>query len=338
MACAFLVWAQSVSAAIVVVVRPASPSAQTMEALTFLHGELSSMALDDTTIERPSGGSPGSTDFRGWLEQLAVERGAFAVIDVMGGNGVSAVDVWVRKSPGRFEVTRVAVDPNTTNASARLAIRALEALRASLLEVDFAARYLRADRVEKQPAPSTKPQAKQSDPVIARQRIGLELGASLFMSPGGVGPAVLPLLRIDWAIHPSLLAQIAAAGLGSKPVVTTATGTALVARESIVLGACYLVSAEQTWSPLLSLAAGALHTSVEGQPSFGMNAHAVDQWSLLADAGLGAAIRLSRSYRVTLSGHVQLTHPYAAIHFGEPVIATTGRPNLLLTLAVGAWL
>ena len=43
-------------------------------------------------------------------------------------------------------------------------------------------------------------------------------------------------------------------------------------------------------------------------------------------------------YHVTFAAHVQLAEPYVAIHVLDTVVATTGRPNLLLTLTLGAWL
>ena len=335
---ALLAWAQAASAATVVVVRPPSPSAEATETLTLLHGELASVGLEDTTIERPAAGSSAATDLRPWLEQLAAERGAIAVIDIFGDDGVSAVDVWVRKAPGRFEVTRVSIDPDTTNSSARLAIRALEALRASLLEVDLATRYRRVERRVKPPAAQGPLPPKPREPARDRDHVGLEIGAAVLMSPGGVGPSVLPTVRVDWAVRPRLLVEAAFGALGSRPSVTTPAGTASVAREYLVLGGCYRLWADQPWWPFFSIAAGALHTSVNGQAGLDMSTHVVDQWSVLMDAGLGATMRVYRSYHLSLSGHVQLAQPYVAIHFGEPVTATTGRPNLLLTLAVGAWL
>ncbi len=326
------------AATVVVVVRPPNPSAEVTETLTLLHGELESVGLEDSTIERPAASSPAATDLRPWLEQLTAERGAIAVIDILGDDRVNAIDVWVRKSPGRFEVTRVAVDPDTTNASARLAIRALEALRASLLEADLAARYHRDERPTKPPSAQAPPPSQLHVPPSARERVRLEFAAALLMSPGGVGPAILPTVRVDWALRPTLLVEATLAALGSNPTVTTTTGSASVAREIMLLGGCYRLWPDHILWPFFSIAAGAQHTSVQGQAGLGMNTHLVDQWSLLADAGLGAAIRLYGSYHLTFSGHVQMAHPYVAIHFGEPVTATTGRPNLLLTLGVGAWL
>ena len=36
--------------------------------------------------------------------------------------------------------------------------------------------------------------------------------------------------------------------------------------------------------------------------------------------------------------HAQLAEPYPAVRFVGAVVATSARPNLLLTLTIGAWL
>ena len=81
-----------------------------------------------------------------------------------------------------------------------------------------------------------------------------------------------------------------------------------------------------------------LHTSDEGQPGSGAEALSVGQWSFLMDGSLGAGLRLYRRYYLTLAAHVQIAEPYVAIHFVDAVVATSGRPNILLTLTVGTWL
>jgi hypothetical protein len=333
----FVAWTGTVFAATVVIVCPTSPSSRVTEMLTFLHGELSSVGLEDTMIAHPVPDGPVGIDPRAWMERLAAERGAIAVIDIVGDDAVTAVDVWVLKAPGRFEVTRVAVDPDTANSSVRLAIRALEALRASLVEVDIAARYrLRPPSVK--PTTVTTSRGISDPPSSRREQIGLAVGATALMSLDGVGPAVLPVVRADWAVRTWLILQAAMGGFGTRPTVTTAEGSARVAQEYAVLGGYHRFRADQPWWPFFSVAAGVLHTSVEGQSVPGRIRNGEGQWSFLADTGIGAGMRLYRSYYLTLSGHVQVAKPYVAVHLGDPVVATTGRPNLHLDLTVGAWL
>jgi hypothetical protein len=86
------------------------------------------------------------------------------------------------------------------------------------------------------------------------------------------------------------------------------------------------------------LSAGALRTSFEGQADAPERGHSGEQWSFLVDAGLGARLRLADRYYLTPAFHVQLAQPYVAVHFVDELVASSGRPNLLASLTVGAWL
>jgi hypothetical protein len=90
--------------------------------------------------------------------------------------------------------------------------------------------------------------------------------------------------------------------------------------------------------PYLALAAGALHTAVDGTADAPAEAHVVDRWSFLVEGSVGARVHLPGRTFFTLALHAQVAAPYVAIHIADTRVATTGRPNLLLTLTVGAWL
>jgi len=329
---ATLAWSVPARATTVALVSPPNPSSEVSEALTRLRGELLSVGLDVTIGARPNA---HAADSRGWLEQLASERGAGAVIDVVGDGALSAVDVWVvKKQPGRFEVTRVSAEPDTANPAERIALRAMDALRASLLEIDWAAR-------ERHNQPVATPQPKAVDSAekdAARARLGIELGMAGLTSLDGVGLAVIPTVRVDVLARPWLVLQASLAGAGSKPTVTTADSEARVAQQFGLVGACVRHRAERRWWPFFSLAAGVLHTSLEGRTGTDTLGQTVDQWSFLMDAGLGAGARLSRRTFLTLAAHAQLAAPYVAVHLLDTVAATSGRPNLLGVLTLGAWL
>jgi hypothetical protein len=216
-----------------------------------------------------------------------------------------------------------------------LALRAVEALRAGLLQSDWAERRRRYEPIAKPPIAAV-PAVRA--PASRGERVGIEVGAAAIMSLDGLGPAVLPIVHLGWAARPWLVMQASAAGLGSRSTVATTAGSARVAQQYAVLGGfCRLRSAQRLW-PFFGLAAGALRTSVEGQAGQGTGGHTAERWSGLIDASLGAGLRLvGRSY-LTLAAHAQVAEPYVAIHIVDTVGATSGRPNLLLTLTVGAWL
>jgi hypothetical protein len=337
-----LFWTASLHAATVAIVRPPSSSPDLTETLSRLHGELLSVGLEVEITEGPAARGLGTADSRAWLEKLAAERGVDAIIDIASEAAPVAVDVWlVHRAPRSrevsLEVSRVTLEPNTEKPSERLAIRAIEVLRSSFLEIDLAARERRSEAITTPPRTGL-PLAEVNKPLLHPVRFGIEVGAAALTSLDGVGPALLPILRIDWAARPWLLVQATLAGLGSSPEVATTAGNARVAQLYGVLGGGYRFRVDQELQPFLALSAGLLRTSVDGQASSPNLGHAVKQWSFLLDGSLGARLRLSGTYDVTLAAHVQVAAPYVAIHFVDDVVATSGRPNLLLTLTVGAWL
>ena len=325
-------------AATVAIVRPPHPSPDLTETLSRLHGELLSVGLEVEITDGPAVGGLSTTNSRPWLEKLAAERGVDAVINIVGDLAPFAVDIWlVDKAHRKLEVSRVALEPNTENPSERLAIRAIEVLRSSFLEIDLAARERRGEAVAKPPT-TRLPLGEVGKPTSRPERFGIEVGAAALTSLDGVGPAILPIVRFDWAARSWLVLQAAWAGLGSRPTVEKTAGSARIAQQYGVLGGCYRFRSDQWLWPFMAFSAGALRTSVDGQADSPKQGHSVDQWSFLLDGSLGAGLRLSGRTYVTLAAHAQVAAPYVAIRFGNEIVATSGRPNLLLTLTVGAWL
>jgi hypothetical protein len=90
--------------------------------------------------------------------------------------------------------------------------------------------------------------------------------------------------------------------------------------------------------PFVALSAGALHVAVDGRPNGAYRARSAAQWSLLLDGAVGASVRLRDRFYLSVALEVQVAEPYVAIRFADVVVAKAGRPNVLLTTTVGAWL
>jgi len=318
-----------------VLLRPPSHSAATTELLERLRGELLSVGFEVTVRERPES-NPNAVTPESWQRELATEEPCDAAVDVVGEATPVAVEVWIVDRARSFQLlARMKVDEKSENSSKGLAIRASEVLRARLFEVPV-------DKGQQRPSSTVRSPDAQSVEVESPGRqhsgnLGFELGAAALASLDGVGPALLPLVRFDWAIQPRLVLQATLAGFGTQPSVATTAGNAQVAMQYALLGACYRVDWEHRVRPLAAFSLGALHTAVVGQAELPREGHSVDQWSFLFDASLGAAFWLSQRYAMVLAGHAQLAQPYVAIHFGDQKVASSGRPNLLVSLTFGAW-
>jgi hypothetical protein len=333
-----LLLAARAEAAKVVIVRPPGASPDLIETLSRLQGEVLSLGLEVAIAERP--GTPGARaeDSRAWLERMATERETDAVLDVIGDAAPAAVDIWVfEQQPRRSEVSRVALEPNAPNAPGRLAIRAVEALRSSLVELDLIARGPRAATVAPEP-PAIVAQGPPREAEDPTGHVDLQAGAALLGSVDGVGPALMPIVRVGWTARSWLALQGALAGFGSHPTVTSAAGSARVAQQYAIVGGCTCVRSARVLQPYVALSAGVLRTTIDGQADAPADAHFIERWSFLVDGSLGARLRLPGRYHLTLAAHLQVATPYVAIHFVDTQVASSGRPNLGLSLTVGAWL
>jgi hypothetical protein len=331
LALTWLLTATAARAASVIIVKPANGPPVMVETLVRLKGELTSAGFQTEIVEATAAGG----DSRAGLEQLATGRGADAVLAIVGDLSPDSVEVWViDKVTGKSVVRRVHFEPTAAQASKTLAIRAIELLRSSFLEIDLAARDRQPER-RPAPPPAVVHFVEQA---AFPERFGVEVGAAAIMSLDGVGPALMPLVRFDWALRPWFLAQATLAGLGTRPAVESAAGSAQVAQSFALLGASLRFRPEARVRPFAGLSAGALRTAVEGRADAPNQGHADEQWSFLVDAGAGVLLRLPDRFYLSPAVHLQLAAPYLGVRFVDTVVATSGRPNLLLSLTVGAWL
>ena len=325
-------------AATVVLVSSANPAPGMSEALVRIHGELMSAGFEvEVAPGAVVGGSDGES--RSWLESLAARRGADAVVAVMGDKSPDSVEVWViDKVTGKSVVRRVPFRPLSAKGPETLAIQAVELLRASFLEIGLSSTAHGSEARATPPATVVRfveKERKEGRP----ERGGVEVGGIVSMGVGGVGAAITPVVRFAWAARPWFVVHVTAAGLGTRPSVASAAGSAQVAQEFAVLGASYRFGADQRLRPFVALAAGALHTAVEGRADWPLlQGQRVEQWSFLLDGAVGVDVPLRDRFYLSLAVHAQMAEPYPAIRFADAVVATSARPNLLLTLAIGAWL
>ena len=322
-------------AASVVLVRPANSPPVMVETLLRLKGELTSAGFEASIVDGAAGAAASS---RADLERLAAERGADAVVAIVGDVSPDSVEVWViDKVTGKSVVRRMPLQPAAAQTSKTLAIRAMELLRASFLEIDLAAGNRQNEPVAA-PPPAVVHFVEMERLARHPERWGLEVGGAAVMSLDGVGPALLPTVRFDVSLRPWFLAHATIAGLGTRPTVDGHAGSAHVAQAYGLLGGSFRFRASTHVHPFAELSAGVLHTSVEGRAAAPNQSRDADQWSFLCDAGFGTLLRLPDRFYLSLAAHVQLAEPYPAVRFLGSAVATSARPNLLFTFTVGAWL
>ena len=342
-------WTARVEATTVGVVKAGHPPAVTSEALIRLFGEVRSLGLQPRMLDVPEAGSAAGDDGPPvYLRPLADERGVDAVIALPGVTAPTAVEVWAADGKGRSVARRVSIDPGVSHAPQTVAIRAIELLRSCLLEIDLLAGApgQSAKDTTAPPAPplaSNSPRIDASGPAAAveaaeQRRFGVGGGAVVVFTTDGVGPALLPCLRLDWRLTTAWLVQADLAGVGTRGSVDGPTGSARVGQDQALLGIAYRALPGRRWRPSFSVSAGALRTAVEGQPLPPNLGHDVARWSFLLDGGAGAVLKLGERWELLAVAHVQFATPYPAVRFVGQTVATAASPNLLLGLTLEAWL
>lgn len=332
-----LVWSSPVHAATVALLRPAGKSPELTEALFRLQGELLAVGLAVELTDPPA---PLRSDVgarNAWFESVAAERRIDAILDILGDPVPVGVDIWIfQEQTQRFRASRVVLEPDAPNPPETLAIRAIEVLRANFLVIDAPAP---PPEQPESTAPGIEPTRDEApEPRVGTFRFGFAAGATVLTSLDGVGPALQPLVRFDFGLPAGFAAEATLSAFGTRPTVETDAGSVQVAQDYGVLGLRYTAPTDSKLAAFLALAGGALKTTLEGSADSPNRGHQVADWAFVAEGSLGARLAISRRYSLTLAAHVQFTTPYAAIHFVDERVASTGRPNLLASLTVGAWL
>jgi hypothetical protein len=153
-----------------------------------------------------------------------------------------------------------------------------------------------------------------------------------------VGPALMPTLGFDVSATKTLTIYASAAGVGTRSRVTSGAHSVDVRHNHAVLGVRYFLTTTQTFRPFVALALGLAVTSIEAHAAPPAQGHDLRVNAFLMDAGLGVDWLWHGRYYASLAAHVQLANPSATVHVVDSAVASTGLPNLALTLTLGAWL
>ena len=333
---ALLVPAAPAAAATVVLIRTPNPSAMASEATVRLRGELSAEGFGVRVVD-----CPANTDPREFMEEQSLEPDVEAVVAIFADSPTDAVELSVIDRVTRKTVTRrVPADPAATRSAEVLSIRALELLRASFLEIALGAS--RAEPPDAPPPPPPPIEVKRMTDKALDNRWphawGLEVGGCVFGSLQGLGPAIAPVLRGEHSWRDMIEARVTLAGLGSRPRVESESATASVAQAFGLAEVGLKLRARQIVRPFFSLGAGVLHVTTEAQPPPHGRAVNGGLWTPIADAGLGVRIALRGRFELAAEFHAQVASNYPAIQFFGDTVARAGRPTMIGSLTLVAWL
>jgi hypothetical protein len=280
-------------------------------------------------------GRPGE-DTRAALERMAPTLSATALVAVVSGADATSAELWVvDRVTGKTVVRRVRADPKASTRIAEvLAVRAVELLRASFLELAISAQPP-AEAMDA-PVPTTPAVTRFATESLSEPdwRWAVEAGAGALgafaANGGGLGPEFVPVARVERAFGRRWCARVSFASLGTQARVDTPGGYADVSETVIVADVVARFRRGRRLEPIVSLGAGTLRLSAEGHESAPYVAGSGSQWSLAADVGAGVRIPLRpRRFEMGVEVHALFAEPYPVVRFFDVDVARAGRPSIL---------
>jgi hypothetical protein len=307
----------------VAIVRTASADGLLREANTRLRAELVSAGFEVVDVASVPG------DPRSGVERVSEASGSFATV-AMARTGTGALaDVWISDHvTGKTVVRRLRVGTEP-NAAAILAIRALELLRASLLEVST-------------PKPAAEPQPAAPPDVLnwvkpeERAFLGnsaLSAGVFALHDLRDIGPALGPTLRLSHGIVDRWFGRLAWAGPLFSPTLRASAGSASVRQ--------HFLSLDLGWAteprPLALVAwvgAGAYLLQATGASASPYRSTSDSLLSFLVTAGLGGLARLGESFALSADVSAVGLAPRPVVAIAEHEAGPAGGPSLGASLAL----
>jgi hypothetical protein len=310
-----------------------------------------SAGFDVRVIDPPLG-----ADIRASLEEAAAGPEVEAVVAILGGGSTDAsgnsAELWViDRVTGKTVVRRVPTPAGSTHGAEVLSIRAMELLRASFLEVALSASHA-PKAAEQPPAPPPSTEVTRLTNAAIADVVGnrwpstwaIEAGGCVLGSLQGFTPSIMPLVRVQLAFGDYALGRMTFAGFGTKPQLS-GLGRPEIDQQFGLLEGAVRFRVRRVFQPFISLGAGAAHVSAKGTTTGSGNVVGIagERWSLLADLGVGLHLWFRGRFELAMEGHAQAAQPYPVIQYstttdGTKLIATEGKPTLVGSLTLMAWM
>jgi hypothetical protein len=314
----------------VILLQPAAASSAVRRSLARIGDELSADRYHVVLADRDATGGPGAV-----IESAARAAEAGTALVLFGDPDSGQAELCIVRRTGRRTAVRratVIVDDDPERMPEALARRALELLRATALELSIG--------IEAAPQPET-PQRSEADvrpsasaPTVPPAIVTVDLGVATWASIEGPPPAVAPVGRVALRLSDWAWARITAAGLGTRPSLETAHGSASLAQTVALAEAVAVFRGDRWLRPFVSIGAGALNVAVSGMGEGPYEGRAPQRWSAAFDGGIGVAlVGRSRAALVT-ELHALVAAPHPVVRFADTRAATIGYPSLILTLAL----
>jgi hypothetical protein len=216
-----------------------------------------------------------------------------------------------------------------------LATRALELLRATAFELSIDGERAAPPHNPAPLRPLDVPSAS-APPISARvaPRVVVAMGVGIWNSVAGPPAAVIPTGRVGLRLSDWAWVRAGLAGLGSRPRVDTADGSATVSQTLALAEVAAVFRPEGRVHPMLSVGAGALDVGVLGTGAGPFQGREPRRWSAAFDGGLGIGVGVGSRSALVAELHALVAEPHPVVRFVDVRAATVAYPAVIATLAL----
>lgn len=254
------------------------------------------------------------------LENVARAESAVAALRVV--PSAQGVEVWiVDRVTGKTVLREVVTADATAPAEDVVPVRAVELLRASLMEIDAP----HPVQGEVPPPPNVRTIVpKPRPPPVPPPRWSLALGPALLFSPGGLSTAGEARVALRWRIGD----RLGASAIGLVPAIAAYIETPQYRTDVSpwiggLSGDFYFARPGARWTPTAGLGVGLVALRMVGQGTQG----ATDTtWGTAPFVSAGLTYAISKSLRVGADVLVGALFPETRIDFVSTPVAKWGRP------------
>jgi hypothetical protein len=320
----------------VALVSPSQPDPLIAEVTSRMNAELAASGFDVVIVPSSADGDPRTA-----VELARTEPGVVATFAIVSLGKQAAVDVWLYdRLTGKTMIKRLDPGPvPPARGPAVLAIRAVELLRASLLETLVPS----ADPAAAAPAPvpadvSRFVETRSTESRSDRPWPGIwsfEAGVGGWNGFGGLGPSASLVLRLAYAVRRDTFVRATAGGPTLGGEIHTLAGSATTRQVFGLLELAYAFPLSPSAALLASAGGGVYHLDVQGSALPPYGAGSPHLWSAAFDAGAGGALRISEHSALLLDVHALVTQRQANVTFADGESRMSGRPIAIVTL--GLW-
>jgi len=272
------------------------------------------------------------------LEAAAARTEAVAAITVDQPESDATGDIWVtERVTGKTLLRHLRAEPGSEDGPAVFALRAVELLHASLLELNEP--HPPRGTVPAEPvlrawvAPKPQSTAEVVSTAPRAPTVSVTMGASVFASPGGLPPGLGPTLIVAWTPLPSWFGEIAWSGPAYRTFEDSSGSVNLNELLATVRARFDPLPQRARIRPFAVAGVGAHRLGANGVTTGDYSGFDASVWTGLGllGGGLRALAGETIGFHLEIAGFATTSRPVVATPASE---AHTGRPGILGTAGV----